>query len=150
MKKFIKYLMFALIGGLFITGMVTTTSCEKIREEITPPDSVFKQQVDEYLPIALQKMYEFDNPTDVIAYQQERRRQLEFDSILLTLPDQTIANICTVLGRQQKVYGISDIVYEYRTNKRIYSALPETPLPSVQQNVPDSTDSVKIIPFEAL
>lgn len=150
MKKFIKYLMFALIGGLFITGMVTTTSCEKIREEITPPDSVFKQQVDEYLPIALQKMYEFDNPADVIAYQQERRRQLEFDSILLTLQDQTIANICTVLGRQQKTYGLSDIVYEYRTNKRIYSALPETPLPSVQQNVPDSTDSVKIIPFEAL
>ena len=150
MKKFIKYLMFALIGGLFITGMVTTTSCEKIREEITPPDSVFKQQVDEYLPIALQKMYEFDNPADVIAYQQERRRQLEFDSILLTLQDQTIANICTVLGRQQKTYGLSDIVYEYRTNKRIYSALPETPLPSVQQSVPDSTDSVKIIPFEAL
>ena len=150
MKKFIKYLMFALIGGLLIAGIVTTTSCERIKEEIAPPDSIFKQQVDEYLPIALQKMYEFDSPTDVIAYQQERRRQLEFDSILLTLPDQTIANICTVLGKQQKTYGISDIIYEYRANKRIYSALPETPLPSMQQSVPDSADSAKIIPFEAL
>ena len=146
MKTFIKYLMFALIGLLLVAGSLTITSCDKIKQEITPPDSVFQKQVDEYLPIAMQKLYEFSDPIDVMLYKQERLRQLEADSIITSLSDQTLSNICSVLGKQQKTYGISDIVYEYKANKRIYSALPEEPVaPPISSTGKDSTDS--IIPY---
>lgn len=136
MKKFI--LMFALIGVLLIGTAITTTSCDRVRDRALP-DSIFENKVDSYLPIAMQKMYEFDNPVDVMLYKQERLRQLEADSIITSLSDQTLSNICSVLGKQQKTYGISDIVYEYRANARIYSALPETPLPAPEPVESDST-----------
>lgn len=143
MKRFIKYLMFALIGGLLVAGSLTATSCNKIKQEITPPDSVFQKQVDQYLPIAMQKLYEFSDPVDVMLYKQERLRQLEADSIITSLSDQTLSNICAVLSKQQKTYGVSDIVYEYKANKRIYSALPEEPLPTPTEIPRDSTvDSI--------
>ena len=143
MKRFIKYLMFTLIGGLLVAGSLITTSCDKIKQEITPPDSVFQKQVDQYLPIAMQKLYEFSDPIDVMLYKQERLRQLEADSIITSLSDQTLSNICAVLSKQQKTYGVSDIVYEYKANKRIYSALPEEPLPAPTEIPRDSTaDSI--------
>lgn len=149
MKKFIKYFMFLLLGTLLITTAITTASCDKAKRELTPPDSVFQNRIDAYLPIAMQKMYEFDSPTDVVLYKQERLRQLQFDSIFTSLPDQTLANICAVLSKQQSKYGISDIVYEYNANRRIYSALPpDPPLPEEPEKKPDSTDStVAITPF---
>lgn len=148
MKKFIKFLMFALIGVLLISTAITATSCDRVRDRALP-DSIFENKVDSYLPIAMQKMYEFDNPVDVILYKQERLRQLEADSIITGLSDQTLSNICTVLGKQQKTYGISDIVYEYQSNKRIYGALPEAPAaPPISPTGRDSTDS--IIPYNSL
>ena len=77
---------------------------------------------------------------------------MEFDSIFCNLSDQELANICAVLAKQQSQFSISDIVYEYRANKRIYSALPETPLPvepepEKRDSIPDS---VKIVAFKSL
>lgn len=143
MKRFIKCIMLSLICGMLFCAVASVTSCNKIRQEITPPDSVFQKQVDQYLPIAMQKLYEFSDPVDVMLYKQERLRQLEADSIITSLSDQTLSNICSVLGKQQKTYGVSDIVYEYKANKRIYSALPEEPLPAPTEIPRDSAvDSI--------
>lgn len=143
MKRFIKCIMLSLICGMLFCAVASVASCNKIRQEITPPDSVFQKQVDAYLPIAMQKLYEFSDPVDVMLYKQERLRQLEADSIITSLSDQTLSNICAVLSKQQKTYGVSDIVYEYKANKRIYSALPEEPLPTPTPPAgKDSTDSI--------
>lgn len=146
MKKFIKCIMLSLIYGMLFCAVASVTSCNKIRQEITPPDSVFQKRVDQYLPIAMQKLYEFSDPVDVMLYKQERLRQLEADSIITSLSDQTLSNICAVLSKQQKTYGVSDIVYEYKANKRIYSALPEEPLPTPMEIPRDSTAD-SIIPY---
>ena len=143
--------MFFLIGALLITAVATTSSCDRAKREFTPPDSVFQNKIDSYLPIAMQKLYIFDGPMDAIGYRQERLRQLEFDSIFLQLSDQDLANICAVLAKQQKQFSISDIVYEYKANRRIYSALPETPLPESEPEKRDTIpDSIKIQAFKAL
>lgn len=151
MKNFIRFVLFSALGALLIAVSVLTTSCDRAKREFTPPDSVFENRIDSYLPIAMQKLYTFDSPTDAILYKQERQRQLEFDSIFCSLSDQDLANICAVLAKQQSQFSISDIVYEYRANRRIYSALPETPLPAEPEPERDSIpDSVKIVAFKAL
>ena len=152
MKSFIKGMLLFILGVVMVATAVTTVSCDKAKREFTPPDSVFQNRIDAYLPIAMQKLYTFESPTDAILYKQERQRQLEFDSIFCNLSDQELANICAVLAKQQSQFSISDIVYEYRANKRIYSALPETPLPSEPEpekrdSIPDS---IKIVAFKAL
>lgn len=151
MKNFIRFVLFSALGALLIAVSVLTTSCDRAKREFTPPDSVFQNRIDAYLPIAMQKLYTFESPTDAILYKQERQRQLEFDSIFCNLSDQELANICAVLTKQQSQFSISDIVYEYRANKRIYSALPETPLPVEPEPERDSIpDSVKIVAFKSL
>lgn len=152
MKSFIKFMMFFVIGAIMVATAITTASCDKAKREFTPPDSVFQNRIDAYLPIAMQKLYTFESPTDAILYKQERQRQLEFDSIFCNLSDQELANICAVLAKQQSQFSISDIVYEYRANKRIYSALPETPLPaeSEPEKRDSIPDSVKIVAFKSL
>lgn len=141
MKKFIKLFTLLFVGACMIA---TTTSCDQFRQEFTPPDSVFQDKIDAYLPVAMQKMYEFDNSIDVVLYKQERLRQLETDSIFTSLTDQQLSNISAVLLKQQKKFGINDIVYEYKANKRIYSALPEAPLPSEEQadKTPETIDTI--------
>lgn len=150
MKKFLKYFLFLFIGAVLVATAIATSSCDRARREFTPPDSVFQNRMDAYLPVALQKITEFNNPTDAVLYKQERCRQLEFDSIFCKLSDQELANICSVLAKNQSTFGISDIVYEYKANKRIYSALPEAPLPI--EPTPETTkpDSSNIIQLEAL
>jgi hypothetical protein len=151
MKNFIRFVLFSALGALLIAVSVLTTSCDRAKREFTPPDSVFQNRIDAYLPIAMQKLYTFESPTDAILYKQERQRQLEFDSIFCNLSDQELANICAVLTKQQSQFSISDIVYEYKANKRIYSALPETPLPAEPDPERDSIpDSVKIVAFKSL
>ena len=137
--------MFAILGAVLIATSASLVGCNQVRREITPPDSVFQKQIDSYLPIALQKMYEFTDPVDVISYRNERLRQLEADDIICGLSDQTLANICSVLSRQQKTFGVSDIVYEYKTNRRIYDGLPEEPVATI----PIPTDSVPSVQVQS-
>ena len=144
MKSLLKYLMFAILGAVLIATSASLVGCNQVRREITPPDSVFQHQIDSYLPVAMQKLYEFSDPVDVISYRNERLRQLEADDIICGLSDQTLANICSVLSRQQKTFGISDIVYEYKTNKRIYDGLPEEPVATVPAPI-DSVPSVPVV-----
>lgn len=148
MKNLLKYLLFAILSAILVATSASLVGCNQVRREITPPDSVFQQQIDSYLPIALQKMYEFSDPVDVISYRNERLKQIEADDIICTLSDQTLANICSVLSRQQNTFGISDIVYEYKQNRRIYDGLPEEPvatIPAPTDSVPLPPDTVKFV-----
>ena len=143
MKNLLKYLLFAMLGAILVATSASLVGCNQVRREITPPDSVFQKQIDQYLPVAMQKMYEFTDPVDVISYRNERLRQLEADNIICGLSDQTLANICSVLSRQQKTFGVSDIVYEYKTNRRIYDGLPEEP---VAETPPDTPKVITLPP----
>lgn len=121
MRKFIKFILLAFILTL---GVVGICSCERMHFYEDPVDSVIEKKVDDYLPEATRKMYTFSSPTDALLYKSERITQLQIDSVFCNLSDQTIASICAVLKKQQSSFGISDIVYEYKANARIYDALP--------------------------
>ena len=126
MKKFIKLLMFALLGALMIGGIATFSSCDKFKDELksTPDSAQFVEMVTKALPAAMQQMYTFNDVTDVMVYRQERQRQAQYDSILLALPDQTIANVISVLSKSSPNYTVSDIINEYNMNRRVYDGLP--------------------------
>lgn len=126
MKKFLKLFTLLLLGLCVIGGIATFSSCDKIKDELkTEPDSAkFVEMVAKALPAAMQQMYTFDDVTDVMSYRQERLRQARYDSVLLKLPDQTIANVVSVLSKSSPTYTITDIVYEYYCNQRVYDGLP--------------------------
>ena len=127
MKKFIKLFMFVLLGLFMIGGIATFSSCDRFKDRTTPEkDSAqFVEMVAKALPAAMQQMYTFDDVTDVMSYRLERQRQAQYDSVFISISDQTIANIVSVLSKSKSNYTISDIVNEYSMNRRVYDGLPD-------------------------
>ena len=104
------------VGVIALTGMsLLYMSCNHQQEKAN-----FEKQLDECLPGALQRQNEFDNPEDAILYQHECLHRESHDSIFLSLSDQQIANIASILLKHQQRISVSDIVYEYVKNKSIY------------------------------
>ena len=119
MKKWINFIMgFVLIAA----ASICSTSCDRVRQT---DEQAFEAMLEEHLPKALQNVYTFSDVNDVILYKHERVSQLFTDSVFTSLSDQEIANVVSVLKKQQDTFGVSDIVYEYRANQRIYSNLPD-------------------------
>lgn len=161
MKKFIKYLMSFFLGALILAGSGMCQSCRDHRPRIPIDDEEFQEKLDKYLPSAMQNMYSFEDVTDVMLYKQERSAQHFIDSVFISMSDQEVANVVTVLKKEQpnrSRFGVSDIVYEYRAGQRIYSNLPdpssETTSKSEQPDPPvaatDSTTEVKIQAYSQL
>ena len=156
MKKFLKFVMGLALFTLIIAGSGMCQSCH--RHGIPIDDEEFKEKLDQYLPEAIQNVYAFDDVTDVLLYKQERSNQAFVDSVFGELSDQEVANVVSVLKKQKDgKIRVSDIVYEYNANKRIYSNLPSAPsTPSTtdkeQPDPPVATekDSAKFVAFESL
>lgn len=156
MKKFLKYLMSFFLFALILAGSGMCQSCRDRRPHIPIDDEEFQEKLDKYLPSAMQNMYSFEDVTDVMLYKQERSTQHFIDSVFINMSDQEVANVVTVLKKEQpnrSRFGVSDIVYEYRAGQRIYSNLPdpsspETTSKSEQPDPPvaatDSATNVKV------
>jgi hypothetical protein len=140
MKQFIKFMMGVILFTLILAGL---QSCNGHRPRIPIDDQEFQDKLDQFLPEALKNVYAFSDITDVIIYKQERSTQNYIDSVFLTMTDQEVANVVAVLKKQQSSFGVSDIVYEYTSNRRIYGSLPdnkkEEPDPPVAKPESDST-----------
>ena len=115
---------------VLVTGFMS--SCT---DYCTPDKSKVEAQVKAALPSALSEVLpkmleEFSTPKfydsiDAIVYKMERSKHAADDSIFLSLPDQTIANISHVLINYQKTCTVSDIVNEYTEYRHIYDNLPQ-------------------------
>lgn len=140
MKRFIKFMLGAFVFALACVSTSTITSCSR---PSNPTDKWFKEKLDQHLPQAMQNLYSFEDVTDVMLYKQERGTQLYIDSVFTSMTDQEVANVVSVLKKEQTKFGVSDIVYEYNANRRIYQNLPTstpstTDQPTItQQNQPD-------------
>lgn len=124
-----KLLMLLLLGILMLVGVGgIASSCERglSMNNTTFKDSVeFSEMLVKCLPSAQQQIYRFNDVTDVVAYRLERQRQHDYDSIFMTLTDQQVSNICSVLFKHKRAISISEIVTEYSAYKRVYDGLPE-------------------------
>ena len=128
LKDFITMLVLSTI--VLVTGFMS--SCT---DYCTPDKSKVETQVKSALPDALSEVLpdmleelstpKFYDSIDAIVYKMERLKRAADDSIFLSLPDETIANISHVLVNYQKTCTVSDIVNEYTEYKHIYDNLPQ-------------------------
>ena len=149
MKKWIKLSLMLFMGACMLTGIgVVCQSCDQMTKQhhywSTEDSETVCQIVAENIPIIMQSAYQFDDVTDAICYKQERERQLKVDSVFASLPDQTIANVVSVLSKRRARLSVSTIVGEYQMNRSVYDGLPQPDRQPVQQ------DSVKIVSYSAL
>lgn len=127
MRKLLFLLLFGVLALIGVGGVCS--SCDhqlkKYRSDSYLDSVEFSHMLVKSLPAAQQQVYKFDDVVDVITYKLERQRQHKVDSIFMTLSDQQIANISSVLFKRGRSISVKDIVYEYQAYKHVYDGLPE-------------------------
>ena len=121
-----------------VMGIILLGSCERlgIKSPGDNYDTSDSAMVAEYVTSVV-------NPTmlDVTEALSLKNRMLEqqaIDSAFLSLPDNTIRNVVTVLLKKNTVIHKKDIVEAYRANKSIYDNLPsDTKVSDVDRTATD-------------
>lgn len=129
MEKFFKVcgaIMMVLLCALLGTALFH--SCIDRESDREYYEDLIEDKVQEVLPDAMTQMYTFTSATDAMLYQQERATQKSVDDVFLSMTEKEVADVSTVLLKKLESITISDIVNEYRANRRIYSNLPPDPL----------------------
>lgn len=147
MKRWIKLFLMLFMGACMLAGIgAVCQSCDQmVKHHYWSSEDSEKvcAIVAENIPVIMQSAYEFDDVTDALCYKQERERQLKVDSVFASLPDQTIANVVSVLSKRRARLSVSTIIAEYNMNKSVYDGLPQPDRQRVSQ------DSTKLIPYSS-
>jgi len=137
-----------------VLGTALFHSCTDRESDREYYEDLIEDKVQEVLPDAMMQMYTFTSATDAMLYQQERATQKSTEDVFLSMTEKEVADVSTVLLKKLESITISDIVNEYRANRRIYSNLPPDPLqidepqkdrPQEPADPPVATDSGKQI-----
>lgn len=124
MEKWIKSSAILMIAIFALMGMY---GCEEQRARAEKKfESKFLSLLKENLPQAMQELKTFDTVEDVMIYKQLEYEKYLVDSTFLSMSDQTVANVVSVLQKQTIKLTIANIVHEYAFNKHIYDGLPKT------------------------
>lgn len=78
--------------------------------------------------IANQMNPEFSEAQGVLDLRSDILQDRKIDSILVTLPEQTVYNIASVCKKKHKQFTLADFYDEYSNNKNVYDALPVRPV----------------------
>lgn len=123
MKKWIKASVILMIA---IFALIGVYGCESHKERVEQRlESKFLQLLKENLPQAMQGLKTFETVEDAIIYKQLEREKCIVDSTFLSMSDQTVANVVSVLQKQQMRITVANIVHEYVFNKHVYDGLPK-------------------------
>lgn len=119
--------------ALFIAAIFTFAGIQSCRHHddhyYDRRDSVwFTHMLQKTLPAAEATLVSFESPIDAIARRDELNHHRQCDSIFVSMNDQTMANVCSVLFRSKRYITPEDIVKEYMSYRRVYDGLPEEPL----------------------
>jgi serine phosphatase RsbU (regulator of sigma subunit) len=71
---------------------------------------------------------EFSEAQGVLDLRSDILQDRKIDSILVTLPEQTVYNIASVCKKKHKQFTLADFYDEYNDNKNVYDALPVRPV----------------------
>lgn len=71
---------------------------------------------------------EFSEAQGVLDLRSDILQDRKIDSILVTLPEQTVYNIASVCKKKHKQFTLADFYDEYNNNKNVYDALPVRPV----------------------
>lgn len=71
---------------------------------------------------------EFSEAQGVLDLRSDILQDRKIDSILVTLPEQTVYNIASVCKKKHKQFTLADFYDEYNSNRNVYDALPTQPV----------------------
>lgn len=81
---------------------------------------------------------EFENVADVLVFRDNTRANYTIDSVFLSMPDEVITNVASVVIKKIGSVNKLSLVSEYLTNNAIYNALPpQAPTQEVDKEATD-------------
>ena len=138
MKNFLRFL-----GGyvLLLVSSIAICSCTKSgnppAQETTGVDSATVE-------LCNMQFEEFVNPTftdvsDVLAFQSMELQEANVDEVFLSLPQDVLSNVTTVVLKRLPSAKIADIVVEYLNNRAVYDGLHSEENPTEPATTTDTT-----------
>lgn len=128
MKQFIYALAGIITACLLVVGAAYLLKPSVLKnvapqeQEVVISDSLVAQAVVNYMNPG------FSEAQDVLDLRSDILRDRKIDSLLITLPEQTVYNIASVCKKKNKQFTLADFYDEYDSNKNVYDALPVRPV----------------------
>lgn len=114
-----RYLIVVLLACV---GIIYTCSCNELpwKKDVQNTDSVSVK------PTSDPQILTFDNVEAVLEYQAGEIKALQEDSFIVTIPEEHLRAVATVLFKRKDTVTIQTLYNEYANNKQIYDNLPYT------------------------
>lgn len=142
MKNFVRFL-----GGgvLLLVLSIAICSCTKPGNPPAQPTT----EVDSVTAVELYntQFEEFVNPTftdvsDVLTFQNMELQEANVDEVFLSMPQDVLSNVTTVVLKKLPSAKIADIVVEYLNNRAVYDGLHTEENPTVPASTTETTTAV--------
>lgn len=110
------------VGAAYLLKPSVLKNVAPQEQNVVISDSLVAQAVVNYMNP------EFSEAQDVLDLRSDILRDRKIDSLLTTLPEQTVYNIASVCKKKNKRFTLSNFYDEYNDNKTVYDALPVRPV----------------------
>lgn len=141
MKNFVRFL-----GGgvLLLVLSIAICSCTKPGN---PPAQPTTEVDSATVELCNMQFEEFVNPTftdvsDVLAFQSMELQEANVDEVFLSMPQDVLSNVTTVVLKRLPSAKIADIVVEYLNNRAVYDGLHTEENPTEPASTTETTTAV--------
>lgn len=140
-----KYLLGLCVVGIMLISGITFCSCDKFakhdKEILATNDSVLISQY----------INEISNPSfltvsEVLSFKQNQLKNKEVDSLILSMPEDILTNVVSVVIKRCGVATKTQIADEYRANRSVYENLPKAAPKTDQMSDAEETARVEDVP----
>ena len=126
MKKFLYGVLFLLLAVAASTAVnVALASCDNPRVNRLTPAKVNKAVVQDCLDSIVNPV--FTSVNDAFELQKQLVTNAFIDSVFMSMPQDILKNVTTVMMKKRAYVTKDDIVGEFLQNRQIYENLPATP-----------------------